>query len=116
MTTIYQVSEDDLMFEGVRIKLTKEQKELIEKERNKRRQCRGSFAKMLKYFGFKPISDFPGAFEHPKKGWYAEVIKGNCYDYVWMVGIGLKDGGFPGGSTYAEPKEIEDEILSLDQK
>ena len=39
------------------------------------------------------------------------ICKGN-WSEVWMVGEGLKCGGFPGGYCYGEPEDVEAELLS----
>lgn len=100
-----------IIIEGVEITLNASQVWEINKERKKRERCRNSFVRMLKHFGFKKYPECPNCYEHPIYEWWAEIHNYGNYDSVWMVGKGLRDGGFSGGYTYDEPELIEREIL-----
>lgn len=103
--------------EGTRITLTPEQEAQVNKELRRRKKNRSSFEKMLKYLGFKPAGEgLRNCWQHEKENWWAEVHDQGHYHTVWLVGPGLKCGGFPGGWSYGEPEEIEMEVLKALKK
>lgn len=57
------------------------------------------------------MKDVPGSWGHSSMEWYADIREERNWTDVWMVGKGLKDGGFPGGWNYSDPEEIETELL-----
>lgn len=105
----------NIIIEGVNIELTFEQISKIEAARKERALSKKSFVSILKHFGFKKLdtSNWTDktiiAFEHAQNNWYAEITNNN----VWMVGKGLKDSGFPGGSYYFTINEVETALLQV---
>lgn len=94
---------------GVWIDLTEAQIKKVTTEIKKREKCRGDFKKMLLKLGFVTC-EIAGknCFEHKYYGWFAEIIEYNSRWFeCWIVGTGLRDGGFPGGWSYGEPEEVE---------
>lgn len=82
-----------LYVDGVPITLTPEQIKHIEKTKSERRKACNTFAKTLKYFGFKKIAGMKGCYENNEKGWYAEI----CHDYVLLGGKDLSRNSCPPG-------------------
>ena len=106
----------EIFVKGVKIKLTKEQIDLIEQNDAKIEKCRNSFVKMLKHFHFEQWKDDKDYFSNPTTGWVAEILDRGNYKEVWMIGDGLKTSSFPGGWIYSSPEQIEMEILRALEK
>ena len=70
------------------------------------------FRKVLLKFGFKNLDGYKLSYSNEKNGWFADIIDFGNFAEVWLVGTGLKDGGFPGGWNYADPKDIEKALNS----
>jgi hypothetical protein len=125
-----------VMVDGVKIQLTDEQMEIINKAKQaklaieQKRKAKHNrqheldtnknieaFRKILLSFGFTTVdtSDWPSknsipyAYEHVKNGWYAEIYRDRGGE-IWMVGQELKSGSTPDGWIYGEPKEVKDEL------
>lgn len=70
----------------------------------------------LRKFGFKKIdtSDYQQkgciCYQNEKQGWFADFIINKCFVEVWLVGNGLKCGGFPGGWNYGSAELITKEL------
>ena len=102
----------DVVIRGCRIELTPEQIKKIKQAEGRLKQCRASFERTLRHFGFKQISDLPpGNFEHKDQDWYAEIINHGCWNSVWMVGKGLMSNNYPGGWNYSDVKDLQNEIV-----
>ena len=67
-----------------------------------------AFASVLRKYGFKKSS--PTIFDNEKRGWHADIMDMHNYVEVWLVGKGLKCGGFPGGWCYGDPQAIANEL------
>lgn len=101
-----------IIVDYVEIELTREQIDLINQERRIREKYTSNFRTILAYFGFKPSKGHKNCFQHPDKNWWAEIIDHRASKTVWMVGDGLKSmSSIPGGWQYANPKEIEEELI-----
>lgn len=127
-----------VLVDGVKIQLTAEQMEVINKakqaklaieqkrEEKHKRQFEletnrniEAFRKILLSFGFTKVdtSDWPNknnipyAYEHVKNEWYAEIYRDRGGE-IWMVGPELKSGRMPGGWMYWEPKDVKEELTN----
>lgn len=67
-----------------------------------------AYARLLRKYGFKKSGTT--SFDHEKNSWHADILDMHNYVEVWLVGRGLKDGGFPGGWVYGDAKSIADEL------
>jgi len=99
---------------GVRIELTKEQEELVNKELAKRERSHKSLTSVLKEFGFKKCD---GGFLQHDHGWFAMVQDQGNYHEVWVTGKCLKAASsFPGGWCYSDSKVLYEELNNGLQK
>ena len=103
--------------DGVTIELTPNQVALIEKAKAERAAVCKSFATVLKYFGFRKVSNNGDkdreCYAHPVHMWYAEVIhQSGTYYYCWLAGKGLPTGGYPGGKVYDTPEAVRDALVA----
>lgn len=68
------------------------------------------FKKTLKDLGFTQVRGIQLSYEHPDKGWYAEIQDRGKWADVWMIGRGLRSSASPpGGSIYSSPDDIINE-------
>lgn len=73
------------------------------------------FKKALNGLGFKKVRGLQNSYEHPNKGWYAEIQDRRKWADVWMIGKGLRSSASPpGGSIYDTVEDIVDECLGND--
>lgn len=111
-----------VVIEGVKIELTPEQVQQIEKVRAEREKCRNSYQKMLKHFGFEKcdtstwLNKKANAWVQEHYDWYAEIQHSGGIHSLWLVGPGLKTTNFNDGWIYWSPADAEKEIVKAIDK
>ncbi|MFB5946101.1 hypothetical protein [Albibacterium profundi] len=79
--------------EGIPVDLTPDQIKHVEKALAERKKACNTFAKCLKYFGFKKIAGMKYSYENEEKEWYAEIF----HDRVLLGGKDLPRDPYPPG-------------------
>lgn len=107
---------NEILVNGVLISLTRQQLKKINTEIAERKEDKSAFEKVLFHYQFKKV-DTTGwlnpkqdCYQHVYFNWWAEIVRHGGWHEVWLVGEGLKCGGFPGGWNYGEPEYLQEEI------